>query len=158
MDRILIRDLLVRCVIGVTEEERREKQDVLISLSLSLVLRAAGKSDRLEDSMDYSTLKKRILAHAEESRYFLVEALAESVADICLQEPTVQRVKVRVEKPTGPSLRAQRGRRNRQKERALRCPGSSSAWDPTSIPRPTSRDPSISWRAGCGFALSQPSI
>ena len=100
MDRILIRDLLVRCVIGVTEEERRQKQDVLISLSLSLVLRAAGKSDRLEDSMDYSTLKKRILAHAEESRYFLVEALAESVADICLREPMVQRVKVRVEKPT----------------------------------------------------------
>lgn len=50
--------------------------------------------------MDYSGLKKKILKHVEESQYQLVEALAESVAVICLQEPTVQRVKVRVEKPT----------------------------------------------------------
>ncbi len=100
MDRILIRGLLVRCIIGVTEEERRQKQDVLINLSLGLDLRSAGKSDRLEDSVDYSALKKRILAHAEGSRYFLVEALAESVAEICLSEPAVLRAKVRVEKPT----------------------------------------------------------
>ena len=99
MDRILIHDLLVRCIIGVTEEERSKKQDVLISLSLGLDLRAAGKSDRLEDTVDYSKLKKRILAHAEESGYRLIGALAESVAEICLQEPAILRVKVRVEKP-----------------------------------------------------------
>jgi len=50
--------------------------------------------------VDYSGLKKRIVAHAEASQYFLVEALAESVAEICLRESAVQRVKVRVEKPT----------------------------------------------------------
>jgi D-erythro-7,8-dihydroneopterin triphosphate epimerase len=100
MDRILIRDLLARCIIGVREEERRHKQDVLVNLSLSVDLRTAGKSDRLEDSVDYSGLKKRILTHVEESQYRLVEALAESVADICLQEPAVRRVKVRLEKPT----------------------------------------------------------
>ncbi len=100
MDRILIRDLLARCIIGVRDEERLQKQDVLINLSVFLDLSAPGKSDRLEDSVDYSGLKKRILAHVEASQYFLVEALAESVAQICLQGPAVRRVKVRVEKPT----------------------------------------------------------
>ncbi len=100
MDRILIRDLLARCIIGVRDEERRQKQDVLVNLSLSVDLRTAGKSDRLEDSVDYSGLKKRILTHIETSQYSLVEALAESVAEICLEEQGVRRVKVRVEKPT----------------------------------------------------------
>jgi dihydroneopterin aldolase/D-erythro-7,8-dihydroneopterin triphosphate epimerase len=100
MDHILIRDLLVRCIVGVREEERREKQDVLINLWLSVDLRAAGASDRLEDTVDYSSLKKRILSHVEGSKYLLLEALAQSVAKICLDELAVRRAKVRVEKPT----------------------------------------------------------
>ena len=99
-DRILIRDLLARCIIGVREEERRQKQDVVINLSLRVDLRSAGRSDRLEDSVDYSKLTKKILAHVEESRYQLVEALAAAVAEICLQEPAVSLVRVRVEKPS----------------------------------------------------------
>ncbi len=100
MDRILIRDLLVRCIIGVRPEERRQKQDVLINLSLSVDLRRAGRSDRLEETLDYSALKTRIVARAEESQFQLVEALAETIAGICLEEPMVRRARVRVDKPT----------------------------------------------------------
>ena len=98
-DRIVIRRLRARCVVGVKEEERRQKQDVLISMSLSLDLRAAGKSDRLEDTVSYSDLQKQVMAHVEASQYTLLEALAESVARICLRDARVQSVKVRVEKP-----------------------------------------------------------
>jgi FolB domain-containing protein len=99
MDRILISDLLVRCIIGVREEERRDKQDVLINLSLSSDLRKAGTSDRLEDSVDYRALTKQILGMAEGSQFHLVETLAQAVADICLGYPSIQEVTVRVEKP-----------------------------------------------------------
>jgi FolB domain-containing protein len=99
MDRILISDLLVRCIIGVRDEERRDKQDVLINLSLSADLRKAGKSDRLEDSVDYRALTKQILSMAESSQFHLVEALAQAVADICLEHPSVQEATVKVEKP-----------------------------------------------------------
>ena len=99
MDRILISDLLVRCVIGVYEEERRDKQDVVINLSLSVDLRKAGKSDQLDDSVDYKVLKKRILAMAENSEFRLVEALAQAVADICLANPSVLEAIVRIDKP-----------------------------------------------------------
>lgn len=99
MDRILIKDLLVRCVIGVHDEERRDKQDVLINLSLSVDLRNAGMSDRLEDSVDYRALNKRILSMVEHSQFHLVEALAQAVADICLGNPSIKEASVRVEKP-----------------------------------------------------------
>ena len=100
MDRILISDLLVRCIIGIRDDERKNKQDVLINLSLSVDLRKAGKSDSIEDAVDYAVLKKKIVAMTESSRFFLVEALAEKIAELCLEHPAVRQAQVRVEKPT----------------------------------------------------------
>jgi FolB domain-containing protein len=100
LDKILIKDLLVRCTIGVTDEERREKQDVLISLVLSVDLSAAGRHDRIEESVDYRSIKKQVFAVAERSSYRLVEALAERTAEECLKEPRVREVEVTVEKPS----------------------------------------------------------
>jgi FolB domain-containing protein len=99
MDRILITDLAVRCIIGVDEEERRERQDVLINLEIGADLSVACRSDRFEDTIDYRAMKKKVVAMAESSRYHLVEALAEAIADICLGFPGVHEAKVRVEKP-----------------------------------------------------------
>lgn len=100
MDRIIISDLLVRCIIGVNEDERREKQDVLINLILFADLGKPGRSDRLEDSIDYKTVKKKILKAVEDSRFHLIEALAERVAGICLENQMVSKVQVKVEKPS----------------------------------------------------------
>jgi FolB domain-containing protein len=100
MDRILISDLLVRSIVGINDDERREKQDVLINLALFADLEKAGKSDRFEDAMDYRAVKKKVMALAENSRFFLVEALAEAIASLCLEDPRVKSVQVRVEKPT----------------------------------------------------------
>jgi len=99
LDRIRICDLLVRCILGINESERRERQDVVINLTLYADLRKPGKTDRIEDTIDYRALKKRVLAMAESSQYFLEEALAEAVAELCLEHAGVQRVEVRVEKP-----------------------------------------------------------
>lgn len=99
MDRIRICDLLVRCILGINENERREKQDVLINLTIYADLHKAGKSDRIEDTVDYRALKKRVLAMVENSQYLLVEALAEAVAELCLDQDGVRQVDVCVEKP-----------------------------------------------------------
>jgi D-erythro-7,8-dihydroneopterin triphosphate epimerase len=99
MDRVIIRELLVRCGLGVDAEERREMQDVLISVALHGDLRLAGKSDRLEDAIDYRAVKKEILAMADGSRFRLIEALAEKIAELSLAHRGVQRVDVTVEKP-----------------------------------------------------------
>ncbi|MDO8812538.1 MAG: dihydroneopterin aldolase [Gallionella sp.] len=99
MDRIRICDLLVRCILGINENERREKQDVMISLTIHTDLFKAGKSDRIEDTVDYRALKKRVLSMVENSQYLLLEALAEAVAELCLDQHGVQQVDVCVEKP-----------------------------------------------------------
>jgi 2-amino-4-hydroxy-6-hydroxymethyldihydropteridine diphosphokinase len=98
-DRIYIKDLLLRAIIGINEDERRNKQDVLINIVLSADTRAAGVSDDIEDAVNYRTITKRIIALVETSQFFLVEKMAAEIAAICLEDPRVQRATVRVEKP-----------------------------------------------------------
>ena len=99
MDRIEIKDLMVRTVIGVSDEERRDKQDVVINVTLWADLGKAGRSDRIDDTVNYRTINKAILAMVETSSFLLVEALAESIANLCLEDPAVRRAEVSVEKP-----------------------------------------------------------
>jgi len=98
-DRIRIEDLLLRCIIGVNDWEREQKQDVIINITLHTDTRAAGSSDRIEDTINYRSLTKEVIEHVEGSTYFLVEALAEAVAGICLSDRRVVRVDVSVDKP-----------------------------------------------------------
>ena len=99
MDRIHIEDLLLRCIIGVYPEERREKQDVCISVTLFADLRQAGATDNLEHTVDYRAVKLQIREFVEHSSFQLVERLAEGIAAICLATPRVEKTVVRVEKP-----------------------------------------------------------
>ena len=100
MDQITIHDLAARCIIGLNGDERREKQDVVVTACLDADLRPAGMSDRIEDTIDYRALKKKILALVENSDFCLIEALADAVAQICLQESRIEKVRVKVEKPS----------------------------------------------------------
>ena len=100
MDRIIITDIRTRCIVGINEDERTEKQDVTINLSIYADLRKPGRSDKFEDAIDYRAIKKRVLNLVENSKYFLLEALTEAVADVCLETPGVTKVHVRVDKPS----------------------------------------------------------
>lgn len=100
MDKIVIRDLLARCVIGINDDERREKQDVIINLVISADLSRACRTDRFEDTIDYRALKKRVVDVVEKSNFFLLEALAEKIADVCLETDGVCEVQVSVDKPS----------------------------------------------------------
>jgi dihydroneopterin aldolase len=99
MDKIFIRDLRVRCIIGVYEGERQASQEILISVELFTGTRRAAKTDALADCVDYDALAKEIRALAEKARLFTVEALAEDIAHLCLSRSKVRKVMVRVEKP-----------------------------------------------------------
>ena len=98
-DKILIRDLLVRGIIGLNDWEREKKQDILINLILDVDVRAAAVSDDIEDALNYRSLTKAIVAHVESSARFLVEALASDIARIAIVEFGADRATVRVEKP-----------------------------------------------------------
>ena len=98
-DRIIIKDLLLRGIIGINDWEREKPQDILINIILFTDLGPAGKSDTIDDTANYRTITKRIIAHVEGSSRYTVEALAEDIAQICLGDPRVAMAKVRVEKP-----------------------------------------------------------
>ena len=98
-DRIQIHDLLLRTIIGINEEERRNRQDVLINITLYADTRAAGASDEIEDAVNYRTITKQVIGCVEGSSFHLVEKMAAEIAAICLRDPRVEAVDVRVEKP-----------------------------------------------------------
>ncbi|MBF0445389.1 MAG: dihydroneopterin aldolase [Magnetococcales bacterium] len=99
IDKIDIKDLQLRCVIGIQEWERKTLQDVLINITLFTDLSAAGKSDNIEDTVNYKTLCKQIIAMTEASSFFLVEMLASKIAELALEDERVTTVQVQVEKP-----------------------------------------------------------
>ncbi|HEX9114532.1 MAG TPA: dihydroneopterin aldolase [Anaerolineae bacterium] len=98
-DEIQIKDLLLRTVMGVTPEERRDRQDVLINITLWADTTAAGISDSMADSVNYRTVAKRVIRLVEASQFNLVEKLAAEIAALCLEDIRVERVRVAVEKP-----------------------------------------------------------
>ena len=98
-DRIIIKDLFLRTIIGINDDERANRQDVLINLALETDTRAAGRSDDIADAMNYRAMTKQVIDLVEGSRFFLVEKMAEEIAALCLSDPLVTRVSVTVEKP-----------------------------------------------------------
>jgi FolB domain-containing protein len=99
MDKVIIKNLLARGIIGINDWERKRAQDILINLTLFADTRRAAETDRIEDCVNYSTMSKKVLAHAETAKRETVEALANDLAKICFEDSGVQKVIVRVEKP-----------------------------------------------------------
>jgi len=98
-DKVLIKDLLIRGIIGIHDWEREKKQDILINVEMEADLRPAGQSDDFNEAVDYRAVTKSIIGLVETSEFFLVEKMAEEIAAICLENPKVEVARVRVEKP-----------------------------------------------------------
>ncbi len=98
-DRIEIHALRLRCMIGFSEHELKDKQDVIIHMTLFTDLRKGGESDDPNDILNYRTVNKAVIRHVEESRYKTVEALATSIAKVAILECGVPHIQVTVEKP-----------------------------------------------------------
>ena len=98
MDIIFLHGLEVECVIGVWDWERRIKQKVQIDLDMSADIQSAAATDRLDDTLNYKAIAKRVISHVENSDYQLVETLAESVANILETEFKVSWCRVKINK------------------------------------------------------------
>ncbi len=99
MDKVIIKDLLVRGIIGIRDWERKQPQDILINIVVMTDTRRAATTDDIADCVDYRTLAKAVVEHAETAKRLTVEALANDISGICLQQAGVEKAIVRVEKP-----------------------------------------------------------
>lgn len=98
-DRIEIKGLRLRCIIGFNPEERRAMQDVVIDMSFYADLRKGGETDQPADILNYRTINKAVITHVEASQYNTLEALATAIARVAVVEGGAPRVQVTVHKP-----------------------------------------------------------
>jgi len=99
MDKIIIKNLKARGIIGINEEERRNLQDILINITISADTQPAWESDDIKDCVNYRSVAKNALKIAETAQRLTVEALANDIAAMVLEFDLVRSVVVRVEKP-----------------------------------------------------------
>ena len=99
LDRIHIRDLLLRCIIGINPDERVKKQDVIINITLYADLAKPCKSDSIDDTVDYKKIKDKVVKLVEDSSFFLIERMADQIACVCFSAKGVRAAQIKVEKP-----------------------------------------------------------
>ena len=97
--RVFIERLELMGSIGVYEHERRDRQPVVISLSLNVIDIYDGTSDKLIDVYDYDIAILAIRSTVETGHFNLIETLAESIASAVLSDDRVTSARVRIEKP-----------------------------------------------------------
>lgn len=100
MDKIKIKDLLVRGIVGINPEERQNKQDILINITLFIDRCKNYNDDNIDTVVNYETLTKNVINIIESTSYLLVERLAENIARDILETFNVNKVCLSVEKPT----------------------------------------------------------
>ena len=98
-DRIFLRELKTEAIIGIYDWERRVRQTISVDLEIPGDVRRAAASDRIEDTLNYKLVAKKVLAFIETSEYHLVETLAEGIAQLILREFALAWVKVTLSKP-----------------------------------------------------------
>ena len=98
MDIIYLHGLKVDCIIGVWDWEKQITQSITIDLDMGFDIRHAASSDNLEDTLSYKDVSKRIMAFVKDSRFDLVEKLAEEIAKILLSEFKITWCRVKINK------------------------------------------------------------
>ena len=100
LDKVIIRDLMVRGIVGINPEERVNRQDILINVVMWANTRPAAASDNIDNAVNYKTVSKACIAHIEQGKPLLVERLAAELVEICFKtDSRVQAVELTVEKP-----------------------------------------------------------
>ena len=98
-NKIFVKDLEIEAIIGVFDWEREVKQLIKISYEVEVDIKKAFKSDNLEDTFDYKTTSKKIIKFVEKSSFQLIEALAEKISKIIMQDERVLNLSLSVSKP-----------------------------------------------------------
>eukprot|EP00126_Sphaerothecum_destruens_P011051 Sdes_comp20850_c0_seq1m17584 len=98
-DVILVTDLSVRTLSGVERWEREKKQNIIINLWIFCDTQSSAQQDSLACSFNYGIIAKTVTNYCEESSFKTLEALAFSIAKLCILENQVPKITVRVSKP-----------------------------------------------------------
>jgi len=99
MDIVYIRELEIETIIGIYDWEREQKQTVSMDLEMGTDIVPAASSEDIANTLDYKAVAKRLIEFVEGSEFFLVETMAEQIAQIVLTEFSVPWLRLRLGKP-----------------------------------------------------------
>ena len=99
MATIRITNLKLRTIIGIHAWEREHKQDIIVNIKMEFDASQSIESDSIEDTVDYKVITKRIIKEVEASNFQLLEKLTQFILNIIMENPQIQEVAVRVDKP-----------------------------------------------------------
>jgi dihydroneopterin aldolase len=99
MDLVFIEDLRIETVIGIYDWERTIKQTIALDIEMAFDNAKPAASDRIGDTLDYKAVSKRLIGFVGESRFELVETLAERCAAIIRDEFGVRWLRLKLSKP-----------------------------------------------------------
>jgi dihydroneopterin aldolase len=97
-DRIHLSDLKIETIVGIFDWERTTRQTVSFNFEFPADASRAAKTDRIEDTLNYKSVAKKVIAYVEKSEFQLVETLAERVAELILREFDLPWVKLSIGK------------------------------------------------------------
>ncbi|HEX4243468.1 MAG TPA: dihydroneopterin aldolase [Steroidobacteraceae bacterium] len=98
-DKIYIHALKTEAIIGIFDWERQVRQTVIVDIEIGADVRKAALSDSIDDTLNYKRVAKRVLTFIQESKFHLVETLAEHLAMLILEDFGVASVHVALSKP-----------------------------------------------------------
>ncbi len=98
-DKILIRQLHVDAIIGIHDWEKAQKQPLFIDLDLKYDCLLASKTDDIKDALDYFKVCAEVTEFISNSRFELIETLAEQITQLLFQKFPVKKVKLNLYKP-----------------------------------------------------------
>lgn len=98
-DRVLIESLTVYTTIGVYDWEKNIKQKLVLDLEMAWDNKPAGNSDNVEFCLDYFVVSQSITSFIEANKFELIETVAERVAQLVIEQFSVQWLKIKVSKP-----------------------------------------------------------
>ena len=96
---IRIKNLLLRTYIGFNDEEIDKMQDVVINLMIDVDLNLAIKNDSVDNSYNYKTITKNIIALVQGQKFKMLEKLTQSILNEIMKNKKVRFARVEVDKP-----------------------------------------------------------
>lgn len=99
MDIVFIEALEIETVIGIYDWERNIRQRVVLDIEMAFDNRKPAASDKIEDTVNYKAVAKRLIAFVGDAQFELVETLAEQCSAIIRDEFGVPWVRLKLSKP-----------------------------------------------------------
>ncbi|MDP3981030.1 MAG: dihydroneopterin aldolase [Chlamydiota bacterium] len=97
--QIHIKNLRLRTIIGINQWERENKQDVIVNILVEFDGTQAALSDCIDDTIDYKKMTKKIIDLVENTQFYLVEKLADTILNMIIEDKRVEHAQVQIDKP-----------------------------------------------------------